>query len=67
MPLAKGKSKAAISANISAERHAGKPQDQAIAIAMSEAGMSKKAGKTRKGPGPKKRAKARGFPRKPGF
>lgn len=42
MPLQKGKSKKVISKNIRTEMHAGKPQKQAIAIAMSEAGMSKK-------------------------
>lgn len=42
MPLAKGKSKSAISSNIKTEMAAGKPQKQSIAIAMSEAGMSKK-------------------------
>lgn len=40
MPLAKGKSKAAVSQNIKTEMAAGKPQKQAIAIAMSEAGMT---------------------------
>ncbi len=40
--LKSGKSKKAISANIRTEMHAGKPQKQAIAIAMSKAGMSKK-------------------------
>jgi hypothetical protein len=42
MPLIKGKSKAAISENIRTEMHAGKPQKQAIAIAMSTARKSGK-------------------------
>ena len=42
MPLQKGKSKKVVSANISELVHSGRPQDQAIAIAMSEAGLSKK-------------------------
>lgn len=42
MPLIKGSSKATISSNIRTEMHAGKPQRQAIAIAMSVAGKSKK-------------------------
>lgn len=44
MPLIKGekaKTKKGISENIRRERHAGKPQDQSIAIAMSLAGKSK--------------------------
>jgi hypothetical protein len=41
MPLVKGKSKKAISENISREMHAGKPQKQAIAIAYSVAGKSR--------------------------
>lgn len=42
MPLVKGKSKKAVSSNIKKEMAAGKKQDQAIAIAMSVAGKSKK-------------------------
>lgn len=42
MPLNKGKSKKAISENIKTEMHEGKPQKQAIAIAMNVAGKSKK-------------------------
>lgn len=42
MPLVKGKSKSAISENIRREVHAGRPQKQAIAIAYSVAGKSRK-------------------------
>jgi hypothetical protein len=41
MPLATGKSKAAVSQNISTLRKEGYPQDQAIAIALQKAGRSK--------------------------
>ena len=40
MPLSKGKSKKTIGKNIVTEIHAGKPQKQAVAIALSEARKS---------------------------
>ncbi len=42
MPLKSGSSKKAISSNIRTEMHVGKPQKQAIAIAMSKAGKGRK-------------------------
>jgi len=41
MPLERGSSNAAVSHNIAVERRAGKPEDQAVAIAMSKAGKAK--------------------------
>jgi hypothetical protein len=41
MPLVKGSSREAISSNIKREVEAGKPQRQAVAIAMKTAGKSK--------------------------
>ena len=42
MPLKKGRTKKIISGNISELVHSGRPQKQAVAIAYSEAGLSRK-------------------------
>lgn len=48
MPLKEGKSKAVVSANIKTEKAAGKPQKQAVAIALNKQRESGGKGKTKK-------------------
>ena len=45
MPLVKGKSQKAVSANIKELKASGRPQRQAVAIALSQARKSGKKGK----------------------
>lgn len=45
MPLKKGKSKKVVSQNIRELRGTGRPMDQAVAIAMKQAGLAKKGKK----------------------
>jgi len=49
MPLRKGKSKKAVSANIRTLMHEGRPQKQAIAISMRKAGKTRKSRRSRRG------------------
>lgn len=48
MPLKRGSSQKVISENIRTEMHAGTPQKQAIAIAYSKAGKSRRKGRGKK-------------------
>ena len=48
MPLRKGKSRAVVSQNIETEIAAGKPQKQAVAIALRTAGVPRRRSVTRR-------------------
>lgn len=48
MPLLKGNSKEVVSANIAELRKSGRPEAQAVAIAMRESGQSKKTDRASK-------------------
>jgi hypothetical protein len=47
MPLKPGRSRKAVSSNIKTEMRAGKPQKQAVAIAMRKAGKARARGRKR--------------------